>query len=164
MSCLYYEAPPCGRFVALYDDGSGASLFVWDDDWHVIDTDGNDYGVLEGLGFEDFLCERGYGCWKALPEGYAVGLGMTMNPAQDTRWRFAEMPERGTRFVTLRKDGRGADLFFRTPMGAVMDTDGNERFPAWETDVALLAWFVSAGFVCWLPLPGGMRLFFERQS
>lgn len=84
--------------------------------------------------------------------------------ARDTRWRFAEMPARGTRFVALRKNGLGAVVFFRTPLGAVMDADGNERLPAWATDAALVSWFEDAGFAFWLPLPDGMQLFFEVQS
>ena len=64
-------------------------------------------------------------------------------------WLYDEAPERG-RFVALRKDGRGADVFFRTPLGAVMDGDGNERLPAWATDAALVSWFEDAGFAFWL--------------
>ena len=163
MSWLYDEAPPRGRFVALYDDGSGAALFVWDDDGHLLDADGDDHGVMEGWELEEWLYESGHCGCTALPEGYAVGLGVTTT-ARDTRWRFAEMPARGTRFVALRKDGRGVDVFFRTPLGAVMDADGNERLPAWATDAALVSWFGDAGFAFWLPLPDGMKLFFEGRS
>lgn len=164
MSWLYDEAPPRGRFVALYDDGSGAALFVWSDDGHLFDADGDDHGVMEGWELEEWLYESGHCGCTALPEGYAVGFGVTTTSARDTRWRFVEMPARGTRFVALRKDGRGAEVFFRTPMGAVMDTDGNERLPAWATDAALVSWFGDAGFAFWLPLPDGMRLFFEGRS
>lgn len=163
MSWLYDEPPERGRFVALYDDGSGASLLVWGDDWHLFDADGDDHGVMDGEELEDFLHAIGHWFWTALPEGYAVGLGVTAT-ARETRWRFAEMPARGVRFVALRKDGRGADVFFRTPLGAVMDADGNERLPAWATDAALVSWFEDAGFAFWLPLPDGMQLFFEVQS
>lgn len=163
MSWSFGEAPPRGRFVALFDDGSGAALFVWSDDEHLFDAEGDDHGVMEDWELEEWLYESGYWCWKSLPEGYAVGLGVT-TMARDTRWRFAEMPARGVRFVALRKDGRGADVFFRTPLGAVVDADGNERLPAWATDAALVSWFEDAGFAFWLPLPDGMKLFFEVQS
>ena len=163
MSWLYDEAPPRGRFVALYDDGSGAALFVWGDDGHLFDAEGDDLGVMDGEELEGFLYESGHWFWMELPEGYAVGFGVTTT-ARETRWRFAEMPARGTRFVALRKDGRGAEVFFRTPLGAVMDAEGNERLPAWATDAALVAWFVDAGFAFWLPLPDGMQLFFEGQA
>ena len=93
-----------------------------------------------------------------------MSLGVTTDTARDTRWRFAEMPSRGTRFVALRKDGRGAEVFFRTSLGAVVDGDGEECLPAWATDAALVAWFEDAGFAFWLPLPDGMKLFFEVQS
>ena len=126
MSWLYDEAPPRGRFVALYDDGSGAALFVWGDDGHLLDAEGDDLGVMDGEDLEDFLYESGHWCWTALPEGYAVGFGVTTT-ARETRWRFAEMPARGTRFVALRKDGREAEVFYRTPLGAVVDGDGEER-------------------------------------
>ena len=164
MSWLYDEAPERGRFVALYEDGSGAALFVWGDDGHLFDAEGDDHGVIDGEDLEDWLYESGYWCWTALPEGYAVGLGVTTDTARDTRWRFAEMPARGTRFVALRKDGRGAEVFFRTPLGAVVDGDGEERLPTWATDAALVSWFGDVGFAFWLPLPDGMRLFFEERS
>lgn len=165
MSWLYDEPPERGRFVALFDDGSGAALFVWGDDGHLFDAAGDDHGAMNGEELEDWLYESGHWCWTALPEGYAVAFGVTTDTGrEDTRWRFAEMPARGTRFVALRKDGRGADVFFRTPLGAVMDADGNERLPAWATDAALVSWFEDAGFAFWLPLPDGMRLFFEERS
>lgn len=164
MSWLYDEAPERGRFVALYDDGSGAALFVWGDDGHLFDAEGDDLGVMDGEELEVFLYESGHWFWTALPEGYAVGFGVTTDTARDTRWRFAEMPARGTRFVALRQDGREAEVFFRTPLGAVMDADGNERLPAWATDAALVSWFGDAGFAFWLPLPDVMKLFYEGQS
>lgn len=163
MSWLYNEAPPRGRFVALYDDGSGAAFFRWDDDGTLFDGKGYVLGTFDGVALLAYLAESGLYGWQALPEGYAVGLGVTTT-ARETRWRFAEMPARGVRFVALRKDGRGADVFFRTPLGAVMDADGNERLPAWATDAALVSWFEDAGFAFWLPLPDGMQLFFEVQS
>ena len=163
MSWLYDEAPPRGRFVALYDDGSGAALFVWGDDGHLLDADGDDHGVMDREELDDWLYETGHWCWTALPEGYAVGFGIT-TAARDTRWRFAEMPTRGTRFVALRKGGCGAEVFFRTPLGAVMDAEGDERLPAWATDAALVSWFVDAGFAFWLPLPAGLELCSEVQS
>lgn len=164
MSWLYDEPPARGRFVALYDDGSGAALFVWDDDGHLFDAEGDDHGVIDGEDLEDWLYESGHWYWTVLPEGYAVGFGVTTTTARDTRWLFAEMPARGVRFVALRKDGRGADVFFRTPLGAVVDGDGEERLPAWASDAALASWFVDAGFAFWLPLPDGMKLFYEGQS
>ena len=164
MSWIFGEPPTRGsRFVALYDDGSGASLFVWGDDGHLFDADGDDHGVMDGEDLKDWLYESGHWYWTALPQGYALGFEVTTT-ARDTRWRFAEMPSRGTRFVALRKDGRGAEVFFRTPLGAVMDAEGGERLPAWATDAALASWFVDAGFAFWLPLPDGMQLFYEVQS
>ena len=162
MSWIFGEPPTRGsRFVALFDDGSGAELFVWGDDGHLLDADGDDHGVMDGEDLEDWLYETGHWCWTALPEGYAVGFGVTTDTARDTRWRFAEMPARGVRFVALRKDGRGAEVFARMPLGAVVDAEGNGRLPMWATDAALVAWFVDAGFAFWLPLPDGMKLFFE---
>ena len=164
MSWLFGEPPTRGsRFVALFDDGSGAALFLWGDDGHLLDADGDDHGVMDREELDDWLYETGHWCWTALPEGYAVGFGIT-TAARDTRWRFAEMPTRGTRFVALRKGGCGAEVFFRTPLGAVMDAEGDERLPAWATDAALVSWFVDAGFAFWLPLPDGMELFYEVQS
>lgn len=159
MSWLFGKPPERGGFVALYDDGSGAALFVWDG--HLLDADGDDHGVMNGEDLEDFLYESGHWCWTALPEGYAVGFGVTTTTARDTRWRFAEMPARGIRFVALRKDGRGAEVFARMPLGAVVDAEGNGRLPMWATDAALVSWFEDAGFAFWLPLPDRMRLFFE---
>lgn len=161
MSWLFGEPPERGRFVALYDDGSGAALFVWDDDGHLFDAEGDDHGVMDGEDLEDWLYESGHWCWTDLPEGYAVGFGVTTTTARDTRWRFAEMPARGTRFVALRKDGRGAELFSRTRLGSVMDVEGNLCLPMWATNAALVSWFGDAGVAFWLPLPDGMELFFE---
>ena len=161
MSWLFDGAPPRGRFVALYDDGSGASLFVWGDDGHLFDAEGDDLGAMDDWDVEVWLYESGHWYWTVLPEGYAVGFGVTTTTARDTRWLFAEMPARGVRFVALRKDGRGADVFFRTPLGAVVDGDGEERLPAWASDAALASWFVDAGFAFWLPLPEGLKLFYE---
>ena len=163
MSWLFDEPPARGRFVALYDDGSGAALFVWGNDGHLFDADGDDLGVMVGEELENWLYEIGHWCWTALPEGYAVGFGVT-TAARDTRWRFAEMPARDTRFVALRKDGSGAEVFARMPLGAVVDARGNGCLPAWATDAALVSWFEDAGFAFWLPLPNGMKLFFEVQS
>ena len=162
MSWLYDEAPQRGRFVALYDDGSGASLFVWGDG-HLLDAEGDDHGVMNSEELEDWLYESGHWCWSALPEGYAVGFGVTTTTARDTRWRFAEMPARGTRFVALRKNGLGAVVFFRTPLGAVVDSDGF-RMSAGTSDDDFQLWFVAMGFAFWLPLPDGMQLFYEAQS
>ena len=118
MSWLFGEPPTRGsRFVALFDDGSGAELFVWGDDGHLLDADGDDHGVMDREELDDWLYETGHWCWTALPEGYAVGFGVTTTSARDTRWRFAEMPARGVRFVALRKDGRGADVFFSHAVG-----------------------------------------------
>ena len=165
MSWIFGEPPTRGsRFVALFDDGSGAELFVWGDDGHLLDADGDDHGVMEGWELEEWLYESGHWYWTALPEGYAVSLGVTTDTARDTRWRFAEMPARGVRFVALRKDGRGAEVFARMPLGAVVDAEGNGCLPAWATDAALVSWFEDAGFAFWLPLPDGMKLFFEVQS
>ena len=97
MSWLFGEPPERGRFVALFDDGSGAALFVWDG--HLLDADGDDHGVMNGEELEDWLYESGHWCWTALPEGYAVGFGVT-TAARDTRWRFAEMPR--TRYALCR--------------------------------------------------------------
>ena len=78
MSWIFGEPPTRGsRFVALFDDGSGAELFVWGDDGHLLDADGDDHGVMDGEDLEDWLYESGHWCWTALPEGYAVGLGVT---------------------------------------------------------------------------------------
>ena len=55
-------------------------------------------------------------------------------------WSFGETPPRG-RFVALFDDGSGAVV-----------------------DAALVSWFEDAGFAFWLPLPDGMRLFFEVRS
>lgn len=78
-------------------------------------------------------------------------------------WLYDEAPPRG-RFVALYDDGSGAEVFYRTPLGVVTDGDGEARLPAWATDAALVAWFVDAGFAFWLPLPDGMKLFYEGQS
>ena len=158
-----FGVPERGRFVALYDDGSGAALFVWGDDGHLFDAGGDDHGVMDGEDLEDWLYESGHWCWTALPEGYAVGFGVTTDTARDTRWRFAEMPACGVRFVALRKDGRGADVFSRTRLGSVLDAEGKLCLPMWATDAALVSWFEDAGFAFWLPLPDGMQLFFEGQ-
>lgn len=101
---------------------------------------------------------------QALDVALGAGGMATDTGREGTRWRFAEMPARGTRFVALREDGRGADVFFRTPLGAVMDAESGERLPAWATDAALVSWFGDAGFAFWLPLPDGMQLFYEVQS
>ena len=164
MSWIFGEPPTRGsRFVALFDDGSGAELFVWGDDGHLLDADGDDHGVMDREELDDWLYETGHWCWSALPEGYAVGFGVTTTSARDTRWRFAEMPARGTRFVALRKNGLGAVVFFRTPLGAVVDSDGF-RMSAGTSDDDFQLWFVAMGFAFWLPLPDGMQLFFEGQS
>lgn len=162
MSWLFND-PPRGGFVALYDDGSGAALFFWGDDGRLFDAAGDDHGAMNGEELEGWLYESGHCGWTALPEGYAVGVGVTTTTARDTRWRFAEMPARGTRFVALRKDGRGADVFSRTRLGSVLDAEGKLCLPMWATDAALVSWFEDAGFAFWLPLPDGMQLFFEGQ-
>jgi|GEM_PF-967233 hypothetical protein len=165
MSWIFGEPPTRGsRFVALYDDGSGAELFVWGDDGHLLDADGDDHGVMDREELDDWLYETGHWCWTALPEGYAVGFGVTTTTARDTRWCFAEMPSRGTRFVALRKDGRGAEVFSHTRLGSVMDAEGKLRLPMWATNAERVSWFEDAGFAFWLPLPDGMQLFYEGQS
>lgn len=99
---------------------------------------------------------------QALEVVLGAGGMVTDTGREDTRWRFIEMPARGTRFVALRR-GCGAAMFFRTPLGTVVDTDGF-RMPAGTSDEAFRLWFVDAGFAFWLPLPDGLKLFYEGQS
>ena len=100
---------------------------------------------------------------QALDVALGAGGMATDTGREGTRWRFAEMPARGTRFVALRKDGLGAVVFFRTPLGAVVDSDGF-RMSAGTSDDDFQLWFVAMGFAFWLPLPDGMQLFYEAQS
>ena len=77
---------------------------------------------------------------------------------------YLEMPDFGTRFIALRKDGGGAKLFYRTPEGAVLDAGGNARFPSWGTIWALSSWFEDSGYGYWAQLPDEVKLFYETMK
>lgn len=72
MSWLFGEAPPRGRFVALFDDGSGAAFFRWDDDGTLFDGQGDVLGVFDDAALLAYLAEAGFYCWQALPEGFVM--------------------------------------------------------------------------------------------
>lgn len=74
---------------------------------------------------------------------------------------YLELPEPGTRFVVIRKDGSGAEVFYRTLDGDVVDADNVEHFPSWGTIWALSSWFEDSGYGYWAQLPDEVKLFYE---
>lgn len=52
------------KFIALYNDGSGASLFQMKENEKIIDTDGVEYSDYE------VLPEAGYWYWLPIPDDY----------------------------------------------------------------------------------------------
>ena len=56
------------KFVALYDDGSGAKLFMVDKDGMLFDGYGIDYGETPDCILMDF----GYSHWIALPKTFKI--------------------------------------------------------------------------------------------
>mgnify|MGYP000966497188 FL=1 len=75
---------------------------------------------------------------------------------------YLEMPEPATRFIALRKDGSGAELFCRMEDGGVLDAGGNICFPAWGTIFAMASWLEDSGFSFWTHLPDEVKLFYEN--
>lgn len=63
------ESPrPGTRFVALFADGSGASVFSVRDDGRLLNANGGSCGRVDC----DWLLEAGYVFWTELPEGFAL--------------------------------------------------------------------------------------------
>lgn len=60
--------PNCTKFVAIYADGAGASLF-WVDDKGRLLTDHNDYW---GASPNECLLDAGYLCWIELPNNFKL--------------------------------------------------------------------------------------------
>lgn len=67
-----FEIPARGKFVALYDDGSGAELFLWDGDGTLFDGKGYVLGRFDEAGILAYLAESGFYGWQALPEGFVL--------------------------------------------------------------------------------------------
>lgn len=65
LNCMYTNPPTSGKFVAFYDDGGGASLFVMKKPGSklVFNTDDEPY-VLEDL------IESSYASWLPIPDSY----------------------------------------------------------------------------------------------
>lgn len=73
MNWHLFNAPPQPgtRFVALYSDGSGASVYRYDDEKHLIDATGEDIcgQPVTSQKIESWLFDAGYLHWAVLPEG-----------------------------------------------------------------------------------------------
>lgn len=81
-------------------------------------------------------------------------------------WKLCsvEQPHYGIRFMALFADGSGGTVFWRTPLGKLKDEHGDDVFDGYANDEALGNWLIEAGYLFWLPLPDGMKLFFEEQK
>lgn len=78
-------------------------------------------------------------------------------------WQFFDNPPKpGTRFVALFADCSGAEIFYLSDKGALVDSCGAEILRG--ADGALADWLLEAGFVAWVALPDGLRLFFEEAG
>lgn len=62
----------------------------------------------------------------------------------------------GARIYQLRRDG--------WQIRTVRDMHGNDVLGGFVSTEALQDWLLEAGFIFWLPLPDGMRLFFEQGA
>lgn len=89
-----------------------------------------------------------------------------MTGRQSARWHLvSEMaPSRGVRFMVLYADGSGGAVFYRQPLGTVRDSHGIDVLGGFARTEALQDWLLEAGFIFWLPLPDGVRLFFEQGA
>jgi len=65
------DDPPRGKFVALFDDGSGASLFRFSGDT-LYTEEGGIYAPEDGETHADVLIDFGYSHWLPLPDDYKV--------------------------------------------------------------------------------------------
>lgn len=77
---------------------------------------------------------------------------------------YLELPDFGTRFIALRKDGSGAELFCRMEDGEVLDADGNICLPAWASIWVLSSWLEDEGFSFWAHLPDEVKLLYENLN
>lgn len=65
------DDPPRGKFVALFEDGSGASLFRFSGDT-LYTEEGGIYAPEDGETHADVLIDFGYSHWLPLPDDYKV--------------------------------------------------------------------------------------------
>lgn len=63
-----YEPPENQNFIAIYGDGSGASLFCWCDNGKIVDGEGDIAFEAEGL--QDALQDAGFCSWIPLPDNF----------------------------------------------------------------------------------------------
>lgn len=71
MNWTLFEDPPQPgtRFVALYSDGSGASVYFFREDGHVLLPSGEEMGeALTPAALSDWLWDAGYLFWMPMPE------------------------------------------------------------------------------------------------
>ena len=77
-------------------------------------------------------------------------------------WKlFNEPPTPGTRFVALHCDMGGAEVYLYGEDRHVYDAHGVDVFESEIADSGMADWLFDMGFVFWMPLPEGQRLFFE---
>lgn len=62
------SVPTGTKFVALYGDGSGASIFMVDADGHLVDVYGKDLGNAP----DTVLVDRGFTSWLELPKTFSL--------------------------------------------------------------------------------------------
>lgn len=157
---LFNEPPTPGtRFVALYSDGSGASVYWYDEQAHLFDATGEDmFGqAVTGQEIENWLFDAGYLYWAALPKG-------PWNHAVNNGWRriITDPPKAGTRFVVLLIDSKAAFLFHYSKEKRLFDVTGDSLFGARNaTRTTIANYFFDSRLPCWMPLPEEMKLFFE---
>ena len=61
--------PPHNQnFIAIYGDGSGASLYCWLDNDNIADAEGEIAFEVDGL--QDALCDAGFCFWMPLPDNF----------------------------------------------------------------------------------------------
>lgn len=72
-------------------------------------------------------------------------------------------PAPGTRIVALHADGSHADLFFFREDGHVITQTGRDFEEVFEP-IQFSDWLWDSGYLFWIALPEGMRLFFEEAG
>lgn len=77
---------------------------------------------------------------------------------------FNEPPQPGTRFVALYIDGSGASVYRYDDEKHFFDATGEDMFGQAVTSQEIESWLFDAGYLHWVALPEGQRLFFEEAG
>lgn len=68
LKLIAVEPPTSGKFIALYGDGSGGDVFMFDDSRNMIAAD----GVQTPIDGAEYLLDANYCYWLPLPDSYKL--------------------------------------------------------------------------------------------